>query len=83
MHINFGLHSLPFRKVFKFISLVFVLGLGLTKSIISITVDRDVLRWIRAKVEEGVFANRSHAFGYSVRQLMKKEKKRGTSQTPS
>ena len=78
------MHTLfPFRKVFKFISLVFVLGLGLAKSVVSITVDRDVLRWIRAKVEEGVFANRSHAFEYSVRQLMKKEKRRGTSQESS
>ena len=55
----------------------------MAKSVVSITVDRDVLRWICAKVEEEVFASRSHAFEYSVRQLMKKEKKRGTSQTPS
>jgi len=46
----------------------------LVESTVSITVDRDVLRWIRGKVEEGVFASRSHAFEYSVRQLMKKEK---------
>ena len=55
----------------------------MAKSVISITVDRDMLRWIHAKVEEGVFASRSHAFEYSVRQLMKREKKRETSQTPS
>ena len=54
----------------------------MAKSVVSITVDRNVLHWIRAKVKEGVFASRSHAFEYSVRQLMKKER-RGTSQTPS
>jgi len=40
------------------------------------------IHWIRDKVEEGVFASTSHAFEYSIRQLMKKEKRRGTSQTP-
>ena len=55
----------------------------MAKSVVSITVDRDVLRWISDKVEEGMFASRSHAFEYSVRQLMKREKRRGTSQTPS
>jgi len=55
----------------------------LAKSVVLITVDRDVLRWIRDKVEEGVFASTSHAFECSVRQLMKREKRRGTSQTPS
>ena len=53
----------------------------MAKSVVLITVDRDVLRWIRDKVEEGVFASTSHAFECSVRQLMKGEKRRGTSQT--
>ena len=37
----------------------------------SITMDRDVLKWIDEKVKERVFASRSHAFEYAVRQLMK------------
>jgi len=44
------------------------------KSTVSITVDREVLRWISYKVEEKVFASRSHAFEYAVTQLMKNEK---------
>jgi len=46
----------------------------LVKSTVSITVDREVLKWIRCKVEERVFASRSHAFEYAVTQLMKNEK---------
>jgi Arc/MetJ-type ribon-helix-helix transcriptional regulator len=37
--------------------------------------DRKVLRWIEEKVDEGVFASRSHAVEYAVRQLMKQEKR--------
>ena len=48
---------------------------GLAKSVISVTINRDVLRWVRVKVKEGVFASRrSHAVEYAVRQLMKQEK---------
>jgi Arc/MetJ-type ribon-helix-helix transcriptional regulator len=45
----------------------------LEKSVISVTINREVLRWVRAKVEEGVFASRSHAVEYAVRQLMRQE----------
>jgi Arc/MetJ-type ribon-helix-helix transcriptional regulator len=37
--------------------------------------DRKVLRWIEEKVDEGVFASRSHAVEYAVRQLMKQGEK--------
>jgi Arc/MetJ-type ribon-helix-helix transcriptional regulator len=37
--------------------------------------DRKVLEWIERKVEEGVFASRSHAVEYAVRQLMRQERK--------
>jgi Arc/MetJ-type ribon-helix-helix transcriptional regulator len=37
--------------------------------------DRKVLRWIEEKVEEGVFASRSHAVEYAVRQLMRNDGK--------
>jgi Arc/MetJ-type ribon-helix-helix transcriptional regulator len=48
----------------------------LVKSSTCITLDRAVLRWIQGKVEEGVFASRSHAIEYAVRQLMRQEKTR-------
>ena len=41
----------------------------------SITMDREVLRWIDEKVRERVFASRSHAFEYAVRQLMRRERR--------
>jgi hypothetical protein len=48
---------------------------GLVKSITCITLDRKVLEWIERKVEEGVFASRSHAVEYAVRQLMRRDGK--------
>jgi len=55
----------------------------LVKSTVSITVDREVLRWISCKVEERVFASRSHAFEYAVTQLMKNEKPSRSLRKPS
>jgi len=43
----------------------------LVRSGTSITMDRDVLRWIDKRVRERVFASYSHAFEYAVRRLMK------------
>ena len=37
----------------------------------SITMDRDVLKWIDERVKKRVFSSRSHAFEYAVRQLMR------------
>jgi hypothetical protein len=51
---------------------------GLVKSATCITMDRKVLEWIQRKVEEGVFASRSHAVEYAVRQLMRQERKPNT-----
>jgi len=42
----------------------------LAKSGTSIYMDRDVLQWIDERVKERVFASRSHAFEYAMRQLM-------------
>ena len=47
----------------------------MVKSATCITLDRKVLKWIEEKVDEGVFASRSHAVEYAVRQLMKQEKR--------
>ena len=38
----------------------------------SITMDRDILKWIDERVKERVFSSRSHAFEYAVRELMKR-----------
>ena len=38
----------------------------------SITMDRDVLKWIDERVKERVFSSRSHALEYAVRELMKR-----------
>ena len=46
----------------------------MAKSTVSITVDRKILKWISDKVEEKVFASRTHAFEYAVTQLMKNDK---------
>ena len=40
----------------------------------SMRMDRDLLRWIDERVKERVFANRTHAIEYAVRQLMNRER---------
>ena len=40
----------------------------------SIRMKSEILRWIDKKVEESVFASRTHAFEYAVRQLMNSER---------
>ena len=37
----------------------------------SIYMDSEILNWIDEKVDERIFASRSHAFEYAIRQLMK------------
>jgi len=45
---------------------------------ISLRIKSEMLHWIDKKVEEFVFASRTHAFEYVVRQLMKsKRRQRG------
>ncbi len=39
----------------------------------SMRMKSDILRWIDEKVKESVFANRTHAFEYAVRQLMNRK----------
>ena len=46
----------------------------MVKSTVSITVDRKLLKWISGKIEEKVFASRSHAFEYAVTQLIKNDR---------
>ncbi len=40
----------------------------------SMRMDKDLLSWIDEKVKERVFANRTHAVEYAVRQLMNRER---------
>jgi len=44
----------------------------LARSGTSITMDRDILKWIDERVKERVFSSRSHAFEYAVRELMRR-----------
>ena len=39
----------------------------------SVRMDRDIIHWIDKRVEDRVFATRTHAFEYALRQLMKRE----------
>ncbi|MBW2992745.1 ribbon-helix-helix domain-containing protein [Candidatus Woesearchaeota archaeon] len=45
------------------------------KERITITVDKDLLRWIDKNIETKVFANRSHAVEYLIKQKILGEKK--------
>ena len=66
--------AFAFRKV-QVVFIGLFVWFGLAKSVISVTINREVLHWVRAKVEEGIFASRSHAVEYAVRQLMRQERR--------
>jgi len=38
--------------------------------------DKSVLKWVEGRVEEGVFASKSHAVEYALRHLMHEEKRK-------
>jgi len=46
----------------------------LTKIGTSMRMDRDLLSWIDERVKERIFASRTHAVEYAVRQLMNRER---------
>ena len=49
----------------------------MSKERITVTIDKDLLRWIDEKVKKKIFANRSHAFEYlAVREKEKKNEKK-------
>jgi len=41
----------------------------------SITMDKAVLEWVRGRIEEGVFASKSHAIEYALKRLMRESRK--------
>ena len=40
----------------------------------SVTLEKELLEWIDKKVEEGIYASRSHAVRYALMELMKRKK---------
>lgn len=42
----------------------------MAKDRICVTIDRDLLGWVDGMIEEKVFASRSHAVEYALKQLM-------------
>lgn len=45
----------------------------MVKSAVCVTVDRNLLKWVGTKIEEKIFASRSHAVEYALTQLMKND----------
>ena len=44
------------------------------KERITVTVDKELLKWIDLKVDEKFFANRSHAFEFLTKRAMEEKK---------
>lgn len=44
------------------------------KDRITITIDKELLKWIDSKIKDKVFANRSHALEFLINKRMKDEK---------
>lgn len=42
---------------------------------VSVTMAKEFLDWVDERIEERVFANRSHAFEYAIKRLMTEELK--------
>ena len=45
------------------------------KERITITLDKELLDWLDAKIEEKIFANRSHGFEFLIMERFREEKK--------
>lgn len=44
------------------------------KQRITITIDKELLKWLDSKVEARIFANRSHGLEFLIKQKMEQEK---------
>ena len=45
------------------------------KKRITVTLDKEILNWLDRKIEERIFANRSHGFEFLVKQKIDEEQK--------
>ena len=48
----------------------------MTKERITITIDKELLIWLDKKIQEKIFANRSHGFEYLIKKTENEEKKK-------
>ena len=48
----------------------------MTKERITITIDKEFLIWIDKKINEKIFANRSHGFEYLIKKKEEEEKEK-------
>ena len=46
----------------------------MTKERITITIDKELLKWVDVKIREKIFANRSHALEFLITEKIKNEK---------
>jgi len=46
------------------------------KERITITIDKEFLKWLDKKIEEKVFANRSHGFEFLIKKSMDEDDKK-------
>jgi len=49
----------------------------MARSYTSITMDREILKWIEKSVKKRVFSSHNYEFEYAVRELMKRDAIRG------
>ena len=45
------------------------------KKRITVTLDKELLNWLDKKIQERIFANRSHGFEFLIKQKMNEEQK--------
>ena len=45
------------------------------KERITVTIDKELLKWIDKRVDEKIFANRSHGFEYLIKRAMEEKEK--------
>lgn len=45
-----------------------------TKSRVAITIDAEFIQWIDHKIDEKIFASRSHAIEFAIKRLIEEEK---------
>jgi len=48
--------------------------MGMVRIKTSITLEKQFLAWVEKKIEEKIFASRSHAIEYALKKLMDQEK---------